>query len=200
MAQGIFQIVDFAYHTIQPVNLTLSPGTCIGICGPSGSGKTLFLRSLVDLEDHSGMVMLENEEMTKFKPHQWRKKVGMLPAESQWWYDTVGEHFRSPDVDLSALGLTPEVMSWPVIRLSSGEKQRLGLLRLLQNQPRVLLLDEPTSNLDAHHTRQVESLLKEYCREQAAAMIWVSHDESQLRRVAAPVYCLRDRNLQEVAL
>jgi len=73
----------------------------------------------------------------------------------------------------------------PVTRLSNGESQRLALLRLLENRPRVLLLDEPTASLDETNARRVEDLVRNYCRAHEAALVWVSHDRFQLQRLGA---------------
>ena len=113
-----------------------------------------------------------------------RRRVTLLPSESLWWFDTVGQHFNSREKYIEALGFTAEVMNWNVSRCSSGEKQRLAILRLLANSPRVLLLDEPTSNLDAANANRVERMIREYLEEHKAFAIWVSHDVSQLQRVS----------------
>ena len=90
-----------------------------------------------------------------------------------------------------------ECMEWQVSRLSSGERQRLGLARLLALQPRVLLLDEPTANLDAANTRRVEACLDDYRRGHQAAVLWVSHDPDQRGRVASRELLLEQNRLIE---
>ena len=85
---------------------------------------------------------------------------------------------------LEALGFGEEVLGWQVNRLSSGERQRLALARALAIQPRVLLLDEPTANLDEDNTRQVEQLLAAWRADTGGGILWVSHDAAQRERVA----------------
>ena len=116
-----------------------------------------------------------------------RRAIGAaVPLQSAWWAPTVGEHM--PDVgaeELSRLGLPEDAARWPVERLSAGEKQRLALLRLTAvREPAVLLLDEPTANLDPAGVERVECYLLALSRERGAGMIWVSHDAVQIRRVA----------------
>ena len=91
-------------------------------------------------------------------------------------------------------------MDWSVARLSSGERQRLALLRVLANRPPVLLLDEPTANLDEATTARVEALLKDYRTLHGAGVLWVSHDPQQLRRVADRHLRIADGRLQIVDL
>lgn len=130
----------------------------------------------------------------------WRRTVGLLPSESFWWYDTVGEHFQASDDFLETfdrLGFTGDVLAWEVSRLSTGEKQRLAIARLLQNRPRALLLDEPTASLDAANIARTESMLTDYCRQYQVPVLWVSHDPLQLERVAAEqLYLAGDGSLQ----
>ena len=73
-------------------------------------------------------------------------------------------------------------------------------MRLLSNRPRVLLLDEPTANLDPENTRRIEAVIKEYLGSHDAAVIWVSHDGEQVGRVANRRYDVLDGRLQERAM
>jgi ABC-type iron transport system FetAB ATPase subunit len=192
-----FHIVDLGVHTLQNVRLTLEPGQCVGLTGASGSGKSIFLRALADLDPHAGGMYLDGVAAELVPAPQWRRQVGLLPAESAWWHDAVGPHFdHVPRQWLAELGFDTGVMDWQVSRLSSGERQRLALLRLLSRQPRVLLLDEPTANLDRENTRRVESLLSRYRRQHAVMMIWVSHDPEQLRRNCDPIFTIAGSRLE----
>lgn len=170
---------------IGPVSLGVEAGECLCLSGPSGTGKSLLLRAIADLDPHEGRVWLDGTACDAIAPAQWRCRVGLLPPDSSWWLPRAIDHFHDGQpLSLDSLGLAPGLLSEPVARLSSGERQRLALLRLLANTPRVLLLDEPTANLDPASTLRVEAVLDEYRKTNRAAVIWVSHDPAQIARVA----------------
>jgi phosphate-transporting ATPase len=173
---------------LEPADLELASGELLLISGPSGAGKSLLLRALADLDPNSGEVFLKGEPRNRFPAPQWRRLVTYLSATPGWWAPTVQEHFRPEDKDIAAgmlarLGLPPQAMEWDVDRLSTGEGQRLALLRALVQRPAVLLLDEPTGALDAKSTAQVEDFLRERLAN-GLAVILVSHDRAQGRRLA----------------
>ena len=196
-----FLVTDFKYHHLPAMSFELKTYQIMGLSGASGSGKTLLLRALADLDENEGCVQLDGLEKNKIAAPEWRKKISLLSAESQWWFDTVGEHFDLTHadklkIDCKAVGFSADVMSWTVSRLSSGEKQRLALLRSLQNKPEILLLDEPTANLDANNTDLFEVAIKNYLQKEAAAAIWVSHDNVQLERVCDMRYQINNGQLE----
>lgn len=175
-----------------PFSFTVERGGCAALSGPSGCGKTLLLRAIADLDPAEGTVLLDGADRAGIAAPQWRRKVGWLPAESVWWFDVTGAHFRSRWTEdrsrdlqvLEQLGFSPDVLGWRVDRLSTGEKQRLALFRLLLNEPQVLLLDEPTAALDRASVYQAEAVIAEYRRSTGAAVVWVSHDPEQIGRIA----------------
>lgn len=167
--------------------LQLAPAEVCGLAGPSGAGKTLLLRALADLDPHGGELLLDGRDHRVMTAPQWRRQVVFVAAESAWWAPRVGGHFADgwPEETARRLGFSPETEHWPVERLSTGEKQRLGLLRAIALQPRVLLLDEPTSALDGENVRRVEELIDESVRRRDVSVLWVAHDPAQLERVAS---------------
>jgi ABC-type iron transport system FetAB ATPase subunit len=172
-----------------PCSLHITVGECISLRGPSGCGKSLLLRAIADLDSHDGQVYLDGAPCEDVPAPQWREKVCLLPAESQWWYDDVGAHFSAQPIrafisHFEALGFDERALTWEVRRLSSGEKQRLALARALMNQPQVLLLDEPTASLDPQSIFAVEKLVADYQRQTGACALWVSHEAGQTVRVA----------------
>ena len=170
--------------TLPPIDLEVAPATILTLSGPSGIGKSLFLRTVVDLDPNEGDVSLGGRFRNKTAAPHWRRLVGYLPAESHWWRDRVRDHFTCLDaLPLTELGMPPESLDWSVSRLSSGERQRLALARLLAQTPQALLLDEPTANLDSDCTTRVEALVREYASSRGAPVIWVSHDGDQCRRI-----------------
>jgi ABC-type iron transport system FetAB ATPase subunit len=197
--KAMLRLEDLKIPNIEAVNLTIEPGECMGLSGESGSGKTLLLRAIADMDEHGGQVYAENIAQDQVKAHEWRRRVMLLPAESQWWFDTIDQHFSAQAKYIEALGFGQEVMRWNISRCSSGEKQRLSVLRMLSNCPRVLLLDEPTANLDSCNIARVEDLIHRYLSEHNAVAIWVSHDASQLERVSQQQCHLSGGKLKQVS-
>jgi ABC-type iron transport system FetAB ATPase subunit len=160
---------------------TLARGESRYVAGPSGSGKSLLLRAIADLDPHEGEVVLNGQARSAMPANEWRRRVAYLPAESGWWSERVGAHFNAtspPKKLLQAVGMGAACLAWSVQRLSTGERQRLALVRALAQQPEVLLLDEPTSALDRDAASRVEALLHEQ-RAQGVALLVVSHDPVQ---------------------
>lgn len=183
---------------LQEVSLSVSKGQVVCLSGASGSGKSRLLRAVADLEPHEGRVYLGEAEQFSVPAHEWRRRVTMVPADSQWWFDEVGTHFTESARQTmpAALGFSGEVMDWPVSRLSSGERQRLALWRALALAPEALLLDEPTANLDDEMTAAVEGWLLEEIRRRHLAVLWVAHDHGQIQRVASAHYRINGSRLE----
>lgn len=184
-----------------PLGLCLQSGELVQISGASGSGKSLLLRALADLDPSSGTVRLAGQDREAIEPPDWRRQVAYVPAETAWWATQVAEHFpagwdRGQALAwLERFSLPEESLRWEIERLSSGERQRLGLLRAFLNRPRVLLLDEPTANLDLENTRRIERAVRSYLAEEGAGALWVSHDTLQRSRLGGRILEMRGGRL-----
>jgi ABC-type iron transport system FetAB ATPase subunit len=175
-----------------PFDLSVEAGGCAAITGPSGSGKSLFLRMIADLDDHQGEAWLDGEAQSHTPPAVWRRKVAYVAADSGWWADTVADHFRPEQMDAvralaMRLGLAPALVDGPVARLSSGERQRLSIIRALAGEPPALLLDEPTASLDEASTAALEAVLAERLAA-GAALVLVTHNPAQAVRLGTRRY------------
>ena len=193
------RIAQFVTRHVGPIELSIGAAECVCIEGASGSGKTLLLRAIADLDPHGGEAYLDGESCSSLPAPAWRHLVALVVAEGQWWSERVGDHFDHgvDEAWLEQLGLPDSAMGWEVARCSTGERQRLALLRTLMQAPVALLLDEPTGNLDQESTRRVECLLAGYQRQRQAALLWVSHDAGQIERVAQRSFILNDGRLAE---
>ena len=195
----ILQVRDFRTNLFKPASFSLSAGECVAVRGPSGAGKTLLLRAIADLDPNEGLVCLDGHDRSMIAGPEWRRLVGYLPAEPGWWADTVGEHFSEWTAALAVvkdLGLPEEAKAWPITRLSTGERLRLALIRALMVRPKVLLLDEPTAALDPASVASVESLIA--ARVQAGlAVLWVTHDAEQAKRIAHRLLAVSDGQVRE---
>lgn len=181
------EITELCFQNRGPYTFWVKGGECLGLQGPSGAGKSLLLRAVADLDPRTGTLALGGINADSISAPHWRRMAGLLPAESGWWFDLVGDHFEDFDrVDatmLAELGFDCSVKDWRVSRLSTGERQRLAIARLLHIQPSCLLLDEPTASVDQLAAARVERLLCNYGTTHQAPLLWVSHDPDQLERV-----------------
>lgn len=182
------------------VSFDLRDCECVALQGPSGVGKTVLLRAIADLDPNEGTVNLDRTRREAVPAPVWRRQVTYLAAEPGWWSETVQEHFTAWDNALplvTRLGLPDNCGTWPIQRVSTGEKQRLGLVRALMLRSRVLLLDEPTSALDSASAAAVESLIAERVSD-GTSVVWSTHDDAQARRVGARLFLMNtDGSIEE---
>ena len=183
------------------VSFELEPQMRLGLVGPSGSGKTLLLRSLAGLDpSDEGSIIFSGRSLWQWSLPEYRKTVLYLPQRPAVFEGTVEQNLkmlfklashrgRSYNrlrilQDLEALNRSDEFLERPATLLSGGESQILSLLRGMQLDPQILLLDEPTASLDADTTLRVERLLDRWLKAKPQrACIWTSHDPAQLDRV-----------------
>jgi ABC-type iron transport system FetAB ATPase subunit len=182
-----------------PFDLELAMGECVCVQGKSGSGKSVFLRLVADMDPGSGTVTLKGKNRNDWTGPEWRQRVIYQAAEPAWWAPTGAEHFPAGDreqvaVLMETLGLDTALLARPVEQLSTGERQRLSLVRSLARNPAVLLLDEPTASLDQTSTLAVENLLAGRMRKGLGIVI-VTHSREQAERMGMRQFEMRDHRL-----
>ena len=182
-----------------PFTLSVAQGECVCILGKSGSGKSVLLRLIADLDPGTGSATLSGKRREQFTAPVWRSKVIYQAAEPAWWAPTPAPHFPPAQSSrvaelMVALGLEPELLDADITRLSTGERQRLALIRSLVRQPEVLLLDEPTASLDSASTIAMESLLQETLAS-GLGIVMVTHSREQASRMSQRHFEMTDGRL-----
>ena len=176
--------------SLPSLSFAVADGECLAVEGPSGSGKTRILRAIADLDPNEGQLFLDGIERREMPATDWRKHVRYAAAEPGWWGDTPRQTLPATEFAdartlrlLTALGLDETLIDRQISRLSTGERQRLALARALLDEPRVLLLDEPTAALDAGATEMVEEVIRFQLQARRSVLI-ASHDTELLDRLA----------------
>ena len=189
------------YWIWQKLNLKVEAGSRLVLSGPTGSGKTLLLRVLAGLDDpDQGLIFFQGRKQESWKMPDYRTQVALLPQRPAFAEGSVEQNWQMPfgfrergnrDYDslrleswLEMLGLPLEFTRKQTEDLSGGERQLAALLRMLQFDPHLLLLDEPTAALDEDTAKLVELLLNQWKRENPErSWIWISHDALQSKRM-----------------
>jgi ABC-type iron transport system FetAB ATPase subunit len=175
---------------LPPLSFAVAGGECLAIEGPSGSGKTRILRAIADLDPVEGHIFIDGSERAEVPATHWRKLSRYVAAEPGWWADTPRETLPTTDAVqpriarlISAVGLDEDVLDRPISLLSTGERQRIALVRALLDEPKVLLLDEPTGPLDVASSALVEELIRFQLLAGRCVLI-ASHDAALVDRLA----------------
>ena len=183
-----------------PFDLRVDRGECVAVVGRSGSGKSVLLRLIADLDPHGGEVWLDGRTRSSWSAPRWRRQVIYQAAEPAWWAGTARAHFSAAvlpvaEMLLSPIGLDATLLDVDITRLSTGERQRMALVRSLACEPIVLLLDEPTSALDQASTLAVEALLAARIAA-GLTVLFVTHSREQAERVGHRLFEVREHRVQ----
>lgn len=195
-------------QVISSLDLGVQSGELITVMGPSGSGKSTLLRLINRLsEPDSGIILLNGKDTRDYDPLELRRKIGMVFQVPIVFRGSVRDNIAlgmklwGSYTDIEALardtGIPEALLDADALPLSVGEKQRVCIARALANQPEVLLLDEPTSSLDAVTAEKIEGLLLSMRGERNLTMLWVTHDREQAKRIGGRKFLLRDGRLEE---
>ncbi len=183
------------------ITLQLKAGDRLALRGPSGSGKTVLMRTLVGLDAlDEGEIIYRDHPIEAWNIPEYRRLVRYIPQDAVFVSGTVRESIarfftfkanRDLHLDeseliswLDILELPADFLDKTADHLSGGEKQMVALLRSLLLEPEILLLDEPTSNLDEQMVSRVEKLIDRWMSSGVnRGLIWTSHDSRQLDRM-----------------
>ena len=175
---------------LSPTDLDLAPGTLTALIGPNGSGKTSLLRRMAGIEQGLGSITLDGHSLDKATPAIRRGLLAFLPASRELAWpiaarDTIALGLTRRDDGrveelLTLLALQP-LADRHMDRLSTGERARVLLARALSPRPRLLLLDEPLSNLDPAWVLRILEVLRAAVTDGAAALVSL-HDLALLER------------------
>ena len=199
-------------EVLKGVNLDIKPGELFTFLGPSGSGKSTLLRAIAGFgPEPEGRILVGEGDVVALPP--WQRNVGMVfQSYALWPHMTVRRNVafgleeqklsasdisRRVDEALQLVGLL-ELAERRPSQLSGGQQQRVALARTIVVEPRVLLLDEPLSNLDANLRVQMRREILELQRKLELTTIFVTHDQEEANTMSDRIAVLDDGIIQQV--
>jgi putative ABC transport system ATP-binding protein len=214
----IFQTGDIQTHALRDFNLTVNEGDFISVTGPSGSGKTTFLNIAGLLETYThGEFLLDGEDVGKLndngRSRMRNEKIGfifqgfnLIPDLNLFDNVDVPLRYRGFNAkqrklrieeNLERVGLASRMKHLPS-QLSGGQQQRVAIARALATDPRFLLADEPTGNLDSEMASSVMSLLEDI-NKQGTTIVMVTHDAVLAERARRTIQ-VKDGRVSELEI
>lgn len=197
-ARGVGYGYDSGTAVLRGVSLSFDKGMLTGILGPNGSGKTTLIKALSGaLKPRSGHVLLEGRDVREYPARELARRMSVVPQSTRTDFDMTAldvalmgrqpyirrfERESEEDIRIAREALErTDVLRYqdtPVTALSGGELQRVIIARALTQQAGVMLLDEPVSSLDIHHTARILALTRDLVRERGVCAVCVLHDLS----------------------
>jgi len=210
-----FQNIALAFgktQVLRDIDLVIEPGEFFALLGPSGSGKSTLLRVIAGFAfPQSGQVLLDGRDIARIPP--WERNIGMVfqnyalwPHMTVWQNVAFGlEERKLPRAEierrtadaLDLVGLR-ELAARRPSQISGGQQQRIALARTIAIEPKVLLLDEPLSNLDAKLRIHMRTELLALQRKLGVTTIFVTHDQEEALSIADRVAVLDQGVIQQV--
>ena len=199
-------------RVLKGVNLSIEAGEFFAFLGPSGSGKSTLLRAIAGFGPRpTGQILIDGEDIADQPP--WKRNVGMVfQSYALWPHMTVHRNVafgleergvpapeikRRVDAALDMVGLIDLAERRPS-QLSGGQQQRIALARTVVVEPKVLLLDEPLSNLDANLRVQMRREIRDLQKELKLTTIFVTHDQEEANTTSDRMAVLDDGVIQQV--
>ena len=201
-----------ATQVLKDINLTIEPGEFFALLGPSGSGKSTLLRLIAGFnQQNSGELLVDGKDISQVPP--WQRDIGMVFQNYALWpHMTVWNNVAFGLVErkvartelaqrvqavLELVGLTAYAKRYPG-QLSGGQQQRVALARTIVIEPKVLLLDEPLSNLDKNLRVQMRQELLSLQRRLGITTIFVTHDQEEAMTTADRMAVLHQGVVQQL--
>ncbi len=200
----IFQVGDVSIRAVDGVSLQVADGESVAIMGPSGSGKTTLISCLGCLtRPTSGEIIINGDQPIDYKKDRnlariRRREMGfifqnfnLIPFLSALENVTITLHNigvkgktakRRAQELLDSVGLLERQHHLPS-QLSGGEQQRVSIARALAGDPKLILADEPTANLDTDRGKEIMAILETLCRKRGKTLICVTHDQRMVKHV-----------------
>lgn len=202
---------------LRGVSLTIGEGELVAVVGPNGAGKTTLLTAVNGLGRLvSGLVRIFGEELNGRNVTRIRKLIGYVPQNLNidprmpisvqevvmiGRYGRAGPLRKTNDRDrkvvdeiMDLVGIAP-LSSRPIGHLSGGELQKVQIARALAQEPRILLLDEPTSNLDLNARKSIVELIEEIYRQKRLTILVVMHELSHLPRSCNRIVLMKEAQI-----
>ena len=204
-------------NVLRDVTLRIEDGEFMVLVGPSGSGKTTMLKMVNRLlEPTDGNIYMDGKRIKDYDERELRLSIGyvlqaialfpnltvaeniaLVPEMKGWSHDKIR---RRTEEFLAKVGLpASDYADRLPSELSGGEQQRVGIVRAMIGQPKILLMDEPFSALDAISRKQLQVLTKELHREFGTTIIFVTHDTDEALKLADHIAVLQNGEIHQVA-
>ena len=187
---------------VKDINIKIPQGKIIGIIGPNGSGKSTLLKALAGLHKPSrGNAYLKDQNLQSLSPQQRAKLIGWVPQRQSYtwpltvedmvnlgraphcgWFLPLSSHDHKQVANILSITELSDLKARRIDKLSGGELQRTMIARTLVQEPEILLLDEPTANLDVHHQLQVLDMVFELVNNRNLTVVIALHDLSMAAR------------------
>ncbi|MDE5930973.1 MAG: ABC transporter ATP-binding protein/permease, partial [Lachnospiraceae bacterium] len=194
--------ISFSYgnkNIMNNMNVEFEPGKMNVLAGTNGAGKTTLMNLILRFyQAENGMIEYDGKDIRKYSLGQWRQCIGYVQQDTLFFEGSLRDNLclYAPDISeeriweaLKTAGLYETVMEWEDRidtdirkgeRLSEGQKQRVAIARILARNPKIILMDEPTANLDYDIEKEIIADIKKLCKEQI--LIVISHRSTVMRQ------------------
>ncbi|MDY5232875.1 MAG: ABC transporter ATP-binding protein [Faecalicoccus sp.] len=209
--RGICKSYDGVNQVLKSIDLDVEKGELVTLLGPSGCGKSTLLRSLAGLEDiSSGQIILDGEDITN-TPVQ-KRGIGMVFQQYSLFQnmnveDNIAFGLKIAKMDkneidkkvkaaIEMVDLSGKEKSYPS-QLSGGQQQRVAIARAIVMEPKVLLLDEPLSAIDAKLRRELQEKIKRVQKELKITTIFVTHDQDEAMIMSDKIHLMNQGVIEQ---